>query len=97
MQNGLKELPVDAAAEDFEVFELPAEKAVETIVETSMQKFIVKLARHNTCPVKQDIVEAVSEDAALKAFARKHGANMAGAQVTVADSGARVRKVRGGN
>src|SRR3990167_5471047 len=100
MQNGIKEsVPVELA-EDFEVFDLPGERLVETpedrwrqchaqaltaAVErenanpspvenvlvpipqgTKVAKYLVKLTRHNTCAIKQDLVEAASEAAALK-------------------------------
>ena len=92
MQNGIKETVPVEVAEDFEVFSLPAEPQEPP----AMAKYLVKLARHNTCAIKQDLVEAASEAAALKEFARRHSADVSGAQVRVAEPEDLVKKVRGG-
>lgn len=80
------ELP-EAATSAFQILELP---------EAAMRKFLVKLSRHNTCPVKQDVIDAATEVDALRLFAQRHKADMSEAKVTLAGPQDRIRQVVGG-
>ena len=71
----------------FEVFGLPGD---------GMGNYLVKLARHNPCQVKQDVIEAASEAEAVRTFARRHKADITGAQVGLAQAGDLPKTIVGG-